>query len=82
MGLHFPPSGMKLATLVPDACHEALLLITEMTRVDPSKRIKARDILKHQFFMGFAEQEEFEKLEQKQASKSPKLKNQPEQLNL
>lgn len=50
-GIYFnKQKPMNLQTVVPDASHEALLLLTELLRVDPERRIKARDITRHPFF--------------------------------
>jgi len=50
-GIHFPMNKpMNLGNVVPDACHEGLLLLTEMLRVDPVRRISANDMLSHPYF--------------------------------
>jgi len=53
IGLTFPQfAPVSLSTLIPNASHEAIDLISEMLKFDPHKRITAAQILQHPFFAG------------------------------
>jgi len=54
IGLTFPQfAPVSLSTLIPNASHEAIELISEMLKFDPHKRITAAQILQHPFFAGY-----------------------------
>jgi len=54
IGLTFPQfAPVSLTTLIPNASHEAIDLISEMLKFDPHKRITAAQILQHPFFAGY-----------------------------
>ncbi len=53
MGFNFPQfSAMPLSNLIPNASPEALQLLNEMLRYDPSKRPTAQQVLQHPYFSG------------------------------
>ena len=55
MGFSFPQfSPVPLSSLIPNASHEAIQLISEMLRYDASKRPTAQQVLQHPYFAGFA----------------------------
>lgn len=53
IGFSFPQfQPVSLTTLMPEACNEAVQLMSEMLRYDPQKRPTASQILQHPFFIG------------------------------
>jgi serine/threonine protein kinase len=54
IGLTFPQfAPVSLSTLMPNASHDAIQLMSEMLKFDPHKRITAGQILQHPFFAGY-----------------------------
>jgi len=54
IGFTFPQfNPTSLANIIPNACNEAIQLMTEMLRFDPQRRPTAQQILHHPFFAGF-----------------------------
>lgn len=55
IGFSFPQmTGIGIAQVIKDAPPEAVNLITEMLRFDPSKRPTAQQVLQHPYFAGFS----------------------------
>jgi len=54
VGFTFPQcSPVNLSTLMPNACEDAIQLLTEMLRFDPQKRPNATQVLQHPYFANF-----------------------------
>jgi len=54
IGFSFPQcTAVNLATLIPNACDDAIQLLTEMLRFDPQKRPNASQVLQHPYFANF-----------------------------
>jgi len=54
IGFSFPQcSGVNLSTIIPNACDDAIQLITEMLKFDPQKRPSAQQVLAHPYFTNF-----------------------------
>ena len=51
MGYTFPSfTPIDLKVLIPNACPDAINLISEMLKFDPSKRPNASQVLQHPYF--------------------------------
>lgn len=54
IGFTFPQcSAVNLSTMMPNACDDAIQLITEMLKFDPQKRPSAAQVLSHPYFANF-----------------------------